>query len=143
MNDELARTKPNLGNTMNKRQLQRSKSKKHTSHKQFNDMAKQVALCATRGESTLEHIGNFIFFSSTNGEAWMVDHRENIALRLAEYYELLPYRIHETKKTFEVEWTEQFQIHEDSFITNRNGKQSVFFTCPVKEITNLISMLSE
>ncbi len=71
----------------------------------------------------------------------MLDHRDNLALRLADNHQILPYKIIETSKRFAVEWKERFQINNEEFITTFNDKQSVFNDYPTKTIEGLIGIL--
>lgn len=86
-------------------------------------------------------IGNFIFFSAHSGEAWMLDHRESLALRLADRFEPLSYTIMETTEQFYVEWKEKFHIADGAFIAINGGNQSTFFDYPVEKLQYLIDNL--
>lgn len=133
---------------MNKRKLQRSKKKKQVKQQQDNDRivntaAESTARAATQGEATLNCLGNFIFFSTESGEAWMLDYRKNCALRLAEKNEIAPYTILESKERFQVEWKERFRIEGDLFIASRQGKETAFHNYPIDALTRLIAMLKK
>ncbi len=109
----------------------------------MNKKAKQIIQSAIDRDPKIDCIGNFIFFSTRSGEAWMLDHRDNRALRLAEDFKALPYKIFETKERFSVEWKERFQIQDGVFIASREGNESVFRDYPTKTIEGLIEMLKK
>ncbi len=133
---------------MNKRKLQRANKKKsqakHISHDNIITMAAQsTANAALKSEATLNCLGNFIFFSTDSGEGWMLDHRKNCALRLAENGSLCSFTILEAKERFQVEWKERFRIEGDTFIASLQGKETVFREYPIDALTRLIGMLEE
>ncbi len=136
---------------MNKRKLSRKNTLKKKKAQQsatadkmtISKKARETAKCAVKGKETVDCIGNFIFFSTTSGEAWMLDHRENFALRLANKSKVLPYKIIETQERFAVEWKERFKIENNQFIASRNENQSVFKDYPTKVIEGLITILQE
>ncbi len=109
----------------------------------MNRKAEQIIQNAVDQEPKIDCIGNFIFFSTETGEAWMLDHRDNRALRLAENSQPLPYKIIETKERFSVEWKERFQIQDELFLTTRKEHKSVFENYPTKTIQGLIDSLKE
>lgn len=132
---------------MKKRKLQRArKSTRDTVSKEdtiITTTAENTALAATKGEPTIDCIGNFIFFSTPSGEAWMLDHRKNYALRLAENYTVLTYRIIESSDRFQVEWKERFRLEGDLFIAIYKGEETIFREYPVEALTGLIGLIEE
>ena len=132
---------------MNKRKLQRSKlikTKKTISDEMIISIkAHKTAMAARTLEPSIDCIGNFIFFSTSSGQAWMLDHRNSYALRLADNGKLLPYRIIETKERFQVEWKERFRINDDVFIISDKEQETVIDNCPVDAIEALISMIKQ
>lgn len=133
---------------MNRRKLQRSKKKKQAKQQPDSDRivitaAESTAKAATQGEATLNCLGNFIFFSTETGEAWMLDHRKDCALRLAENKKVATYTILESKERFQIEWKERFRIEGDLFITSRQGEETAFHNYPIDALTRLIAMLKE
>jgi len=133
---------------MNKRKLQRANKKKSRVKQNPNDSiitiaAESTAQAALKGEATLNCLGNFIFFSTQSGEGWMLDHRKNCALRLAEKGLITPYTILESKERFQVEWKERFRIEGDTFIASLQGKETVFHEYPIDALNRLIALLKE
>ena len=126
---------------MNKRKFKRSKGKTGSTKMIVSQTAALFANYAIDGVNKIHNLGNFIFLSTVEGEAWMLDHRENLALRLADGYKALPYKIKETKDNFAVGWTEKFTIENDSFIALGAKGQRVFTAYPVKQLNELIERL--
>lgn len=132
---------------MIKRKLQRNRQKKKH-NKTHTDLiittkALQTAQAAVKGEPTIDCVGNFLFFSTPSGEGWLLDHRKNYALRLADNHKILAYGINETKHRFQVEWKERFRIDGEKFITSSKGGDTVFHDYPVDAITGLINMIKQ
>lgn len=133
---------------MNKRKMQRANKKKsQVKQKQHDNIisiaAESTAQAALKNEATLNCLSNFIFFSTESGEGWMLDHRKNCALRLAEKGSMVPYTILESKERFQVEWKERFRIEGDVFITSLQGEETVFHEYPIDALNRLIGLLKE
>ena len=126
---------------MNKRKFKRSKGKTGSTKMIVSQTAALFANYAIDGVNKIHSLGNFIFLSTVEGEAWMLDHRENLALRLADGHKALPYKIKETKDNFAVGWTEKFTIEDELFIALGAKGRNVFTTYPVKELNELIERL--
>ena len=97
---------------------------------------------ALNGEPSLSVVGNFIFLSTITGEGWMLDHRDNLALRLANAYERQDFQIMEEEKQFLVEWQERFSIQGNTFVATIGDKQSVFYDYPIDDLKTAIEFLS-
>lgn len=124
---------------MNKRKLKRAKQKKEGGLTKANDKIISLAAASTvqaalQNKATMNSLGNFIFFSTASGEGWMLDHRRNLALRLAEDGEALDYTILESKERFQVEWKERFRLEDDKFIASFKDKETVFTDYPVEAL---------
>jgi hypothetical protein len=107
----------------------------------MNKLVKDIIACGVQGENKLDFFGNFIFLSHYTGEAWLLDHRENLALRLVDNYKPLPYKLLETDDSLSIEWKERFHIDSEIFIAIRDGKQSTFFNYPTAELARLIEFI--
>ena len=103
--------------------------------------AEKTALAASKAEESIDYVGNFIFFSTSVGDAWMLDHRHNYALRLAHNFEILPYGINENSDKFQVEWKERFRIECGIFTASKRGAEEHFNNYPVDAIQGLINMI--
>jgi hypothetical protein len=55
-------------------------------------------------------------FSTTTGDAWMLDMDDRLALCLARQGEVLPYQITESESDFHIQWDARYTIEGDVFI---------------------------
>lgn len=128
---------------MTKRKKKRRKRKPSATKKQVL-RGEEISVCreaeyiienAQRGEAKVVTLGKLLFFSTTEGDAWVLDPEGNLALRLAEQGKPLPYRIMETATSFAVEWNIQYTLTDSSFaVQDQDGKVTVFPTYPVQHI---------
>jgi hypothetical protein len=96
---------------------------------------KCIVESAQRGDGKVVTLGQLRFFSTVDGDAWILDPSDNLALRLAEQGEQLPYRIVETQTSYAVEWNAQYSIEDRGFaVQEQDGKVTVFFMYPVRDI---------
>ncbi len=132
---------------MNKRKIRRANSlmpkAKDQQEKQITNKAKIAVKHALDGEHHIDLAGNFIFFATASGDAWMLDHRGSRALQLAKNKTALAYQIREDHKSFSVKWTEQFAIENDTFIVVKSGVKTVYDNYPADNLAGLISMLKK
>ncbi len=130
---------------MNRRKLQRAKGLQKASNRSqdmiMTHKASQMVDNALVKDPKVDCIGNFILFSTVSGDAWMLDHRGNRALKLAEKGQALSYRIIETKEKFSIEWKERFRIEDDNFIATRNNEEKIYPEYPTKTLSSLIDSL--
>ncbi len=128
---------------MKKRKKKRHKKKSTTTKRQvlrgknvsIKGEAKYIVKCAQRCEAKVVTLGKLLFFSTVDGDAWMLDPEDNLALRLAELGEPLPRRIMETAESFGVEWNAQYALTDNGFVVQiQDGKTSMFPTYPVQMI---------
>lgn len=128
---------------MTKRQKKQRKKKHSPTRSQVirgedlsvRDEARYIVKSARRGEAKVVTLGKLVFFSTAEGDAWVLDPEDNLALRLAELREPLRYRIMETATTFAVEWNAQYALTERGFaVQDTDGKVTVFPTYPVQHI---------
>ena len=132
---------------MNKRKLRRANSlaakPKDAKEKQITTKAKTAVKHAIAGEHHIDLAGNFIFFATASGDAWMLDHRGSRALQLAKNNSALAYQIREDHKSFSVKWTEKFAIENDTFIAIRGSEKTAFDNYPADNLAGLITMLKK
>lgn len=135
---------------MKKRKLQRARKMKQqrsnvkiTSQKEVNilEEAKYIIKCAMDGISKLVSLGPLIFISTYNGEAWILEPKDNLALCLVNRFRIQPYNIKETKDSLAIEWTSNFQVDTEKFTIFKDGKASMFFDFPVEEFQHAIKLL--
>lgn len=90
-------------------------------------------------------LGSVILFSTSTGDAWMLDTDGNLALCLLKNGERQAFRILESTENVLVEWDKQFSIHDDIFtaVSHTTGRISSIVGYPTQEIAKAISRISQ
>lgn len=81
------------------------------------EISSLVARCA-RGEGVVIGLGDFVLFSTTTGDAWLLEAFSDGALNLMRDYEPADYWIGEDGERVEVEWQGSYQLRGADFITD-------------------------
>ncbi len=79
---------------------------------------KEVAFilgCAEKGDARLVKIGSLVFFSTEDGDAWMLDPADSLALCLRWRGERQEFSNHESPERFEIQWDGRFEIRDEAF----------------------------
>jgi hypothetical protein len=123
--------------------MQRAKGSKKKARRNMmiKGRAQIAVIHALKHKEHFDHTGNFIFFATTSGDAWMLDHRENLALKLADNAQEMEYEIKETTKTFSVKWSGEFCIEDGTFFSVEQGKRNALMDYPVDALLGLIEKL--
>jgi hypothetical protein len=101
----------------------------------LHNEVRYVIECALRQDSRVVSISGLILFSTENGDAWLLDPEDKLALCLAEKGQVLPYNIMETGTNFTIKWQGNYAIDKDTFIVEYNpGTIRVDTGYPTKEI---------
>jgi hypothetical protein len=72
---------------------------------------------ASKGIQKVHELGVFVFFSTTGGDAWLLEVSEMDALQVAAGKEVLTVDLEENPKTIEINWTHTFEIKNKQFVT--------------------------
>ena len=67
-------------------------------------------------------LGVFVFFSTTEGDAWLLEVTEMDALQVAAGKEILTVELDENPETIEIKWTHTFEIKDKQFVTTSYKK---------------------
>ena len=89
-----------------------------------DEVAKLQAAAANQ-EVVLKTIGVFIFFSTKEGDAWMLELSEMDAVRVAKGGEKVDVEINESDETIEVNWSHQFSLKNKVFTTTAYADKAV------------------
>ena len=90
---------------------------------------------ALRGESRVITIGPLVLFSTSTGDAWMLDPADGLARCLARDGNPLPDGITETADRFAVDWNVSYSIDRDAFtVIEGPGRVISVVGYPVAEI---------
>jgi hypothetical protein len=65
---------------------------------------------ATQRETRVVGLGPLVFFSTETGDAWLLDHEDELGLCLARDGSPQPVNITESKKDFSIHWTCRYRI---------------------------------
>ncbi|MBI4266734.1 MAG: hypothetical protein HY657_20395 [Acidobacteria bacterium] len=97
--------------------------------------AEYIARRAADRDARVVTLGPLLFFSTSSGDAWVLDPEESLARCVARDGEALPPGITETAETFSVEWTSDYRLDGDVFVcADRSGAVRAVMGYPVAEI---------
>ena len=101
--------------------------------------ANYIISCAKKFDTRVVSFGSLLFFSTENGDAWMLDPGDGLALCLAKEGEPQSVYIDETDENFKIEWKADYQIDEGVFnvFDRSTHKVTSFFQYPFQEILRL------
>ena len=77
---------------------------------------------ASKGIQKVHELGVFVFFSTTEGDAWLLEVTEMDALQVAAGKEILTFELDENPETIEIKWTHTFEIKDKQFVTTSYKK---------------------
>jgi len=109
----------------------------------INDEVAKLQAAAANREETMRVIGVFIFFSTNNGDAWLLELTEMDAVMVATGGEKIAVEINESPETIEVNWSHQFTIKDKTFTTTAYADKAVetHSNAPSASITATIKKL--
>jgi len=105
------------------------------------DEVRYIVDRATRGDSRVVGLGQLVFFSAHEGDAWALDPDDGSALCLAHAGEAQPVHIEETADRFAVEWTHSYRIQGSMMTFSAGGKTMVVDGYPTEEILRTVRRL--
>jgi len=91
----------------------------------INDEVAKLQTAAVNHEETMKVIGVFIFFSTKEGDAWLLELTEMDAVRVAKAGEKIEVEINESSETIEVNWSHQFTLKDKLFTTTAYADKAV------------------
>lgn len=98
--------------------------------------ANYIISCAKKNNARFVSFGPLLFFSTENGDAWMLDPEDSLALCLARECEPQSVNFDETDANFKIEWTADYQIDDGVFhvFDRLTHKVTSYFEYPIHEI---------
>jgi hypothetical protein len=105
--------------------------------KQPNVVLREVDYIVARAaqfDSRVVTLGQLVFFSTSSGDAWVLDPEDGLALKLAEAGDRKPVKIVETASRYAIEWTASYRFDGEAFVTIDGSGQRVIFGYPVQEV---------
>lgn len=108
-----------------------------------NEEVATLQAAAANHEETLKVIGVFIFFSTKNGNAWLLELSEMDAVLVAKAGAKVEVEINESPETIEVNWSHQFTVKDKVFTTTAYADKAVetHKDCPAATINAAIKKL--
>jgi hypothetical protein len=109
-------------------------------------VTEEVAILQKAGKNkkeTLKMIGVFIFFSTTDGDAWLLELTEQDALLVAKAGKKLEVDIVENSKTIEVNWSHSFKVINKNFVSTAYADKAVetFENYPTPSINSALKKI--
>lgn len=75
-----------------------------------------IQKAASQGVQKVHELGVFVLFSTTGGDAWLLEVTESDALQVAAGREILTVDFEENPETIEISWPHTFEIRDKQFI---------------------------
>ncbi len=72
---------------------------------------------ASKGVQKIHELGVFVLFSTTGGDAWLLEVTEMDGLQVAASREVITVDLEENPETIEILWTHTFEIENKQFVT--------------------------
>lgn len=84
-------------------------------------------------------IGQLVLFSTETGDAWLLDHADLFAARLARNGEAEPIQIVETASTFAISWKGHYRIDGPAFVYSDrdSGRVITILGYPTEKLTDI------
>ena len=97
--------------------------------------SRYIVDCARRLNARVVTLGSLFFFSTENGDAWVLDLGDKSALCLDQEGEVQPYRIVQTDTHFAIDRNATYSIRQDVFLVgDETGRLRLFSGYPVEHI---------
>lgn len=105
------------------------------------DEVRYIQRRAAQYDSRIVSIGPLLLFSTETGDAWMLDHADQLARPIARQGEALPVHIEDTDTNFAVAWTGSYRIESELFVYHDkdSGSTRTIFGYPTERIVQQIS----
>ena len=120
----------------------RSKKRRNTRYTRLNPaqpnlVLREVDYIVARAAESDAHVvtlGQLVFFSTQNGDAWLLDPEDHLALRLAIDGDRLPVQIVETATRFAIQWNASYSFEDDAFVVEDASGMRTIIGYPVADL---------
>ncbi len=104
-----------------------------------------IQKAASQGLQKVQELGVFVLFSTTNGDAWLLEVSESDALQVAAGKEVLTVDFEENPETIEILWTHTFEIKDRQFVTTayKDKKIEIIENYPTHPISAAIKRIKK
>jgi hypothetical protein len=97
--------------------------------------AEYIVARAMAEDARIVSLPPLVFFSTTTGDAWVLDAEDGLAVQLAAAKTRLPFAIIETAERFAVEWPGTFRIDGNTLLlVDKAGRVRTIVGYPTREI---------
>ena len=102
-----------------------------------------IQKAASQGVQQVNELGVFVLFSTTDGDAWLLEVSQMDALQVAAKKEILTVDLQENPETIEIMWTHTFEIKEKQFVITayKDKKIEVIENYPTHPISAAIKRI--
>lgn len=103
----------------------------------------KVQQAAAEKKQTLRELGVFIFFSSEEGDAWLLEMTEQDLVQVAAEGNALEAPVDENPETIEINWSHSFQIRDrQMYLTSyEDKKETILEDAPTQQVNAAIRRL--
>jgi hypothetical protein len=106
----------------------------------ITEEAEYIGARAVAEDARIVSLPPLVFFSTTTGDAWILDAEDNLALQLVAAKTRLPAAITETPERFAIEWPGTFRIDGDAMIfTEKTGRVRTIVGYPTDQIREALA----
>lgn len=104
-----------------------------------------IQQAAAAGQQKFKELGVFIFFSTTAGDAWLLEISESDGVQLARGGVALEVPIDQQSETIEINWGHTFALHNREFVITSYADRSVqtLADYPTQEINGAIKRIKK
>ncbi len=98
-----------------------------------------IVQAASRGDARIVSVGGLVFFSTGDGDAWLLDVEDNLALCLMRGFERCEVEVQDGAETFSIRWDSTFAIEEGCFlVASQSGKATAYPGYPTSALERAI-----
>lgn len=98
-----------------------------------------IVQAASRGDARIVSVGGLVFFSTGDGDAWLLDVEDNLALCLMRGFERCEVEVQDGAETFSIRWDSTFAIEEGCFlVASQSGKATAYPGYPISALERAI-----
>jgi hypothetical protein len=103
----------------------------------------KIQASATAKKSAVLALGVFVLFSTTDGDAWLLEVTDMDAIQVAQGGEKIAVQIEENPETIEINWTHKFDVKNKKFVLTsyKDKSEEVREDYPVHTILSTVKKI--
>ena len=104
-----------------------------------------IQKAASQGIQKVHELGVFVLFSTTGGDAWLLEVTQSDALQVAADREILTVDFEENPETIEISWPHTFEIKDKQFVITayKDKKVEVIENYPTHPVSAAIKRIKK